>query len=78
MRGWLASRGVWGEVIDPESRPAAGEAPRRRLREPGILPRVLLGAPQHGMRADDQNAPQVAVALLGGRPELLNPDLLYF
>jgi hypothetical protein len=30
------------------------------------------------MRADDQNAPQVAVALLGGRPELLNPDLLYF
>jgi hypothetical protein len=25
MRGWLASRGVWGEVIDPEWRLAAGE-----------------------------------------------------
>src|ERR1700687_5335304 len=31
----------------------------------------LLGAPQHGMRADDQNAPHVAVALLGDRPKLL-------
>src|ERR1700694_4259648 len=32
---------------------------------------ILQGAPQHGNRLDDKNAPQVAVALLGDRPELL-------
>ena len=37
--------------------------PRKELREPEIFLRILLGAPQDGMRADDKNAPQVAVAL---------------
>jgi hypothetical protein len=41
------------------------------LREPGILPGILLGAPQYGDRPDDENAPQVAVALFGDRSELL-------
>ena len=45
--------------------------PRQELREPEIFLRILLGAPQDGMRADDKNAPQVAVALLGDRPKLL-------
>ena len=45
--------------------------PRQELRELEIFLRILLGAPQDGMRADDKNAPQVAVALLGDRPELL-------
>ena len=45
--------------------------PRKELREPEIFLRILLGAPQDGMRADDKNAPQVAVALLGDRPKLL-------
>jgi hypothetical protein len=29
------------------------------LREPGIFPRILLGAPQDGMRSNDENAPHV-------------------
>src|ERR1700694_1521402 len=45
--------------------------PRQQLREPRILPGILLGAPKHGNRPDDENAPQVAIALLGDRPELL-------
>jgi hypothetical protein len=45
--------------------------PRKELREPEIFLRILLGAPQDGMRSDDKNAPQVAVALLGDRPKLL-------
>src|SRR5262245_20068690 len=45
--------------------------PRQELREPGILPGILLGAPQHSDRPDDENAPQVAVSLLGDRSELL-------
>jgi len=44
---------------------------RQEPREPGIFLRVLHGAPQDGMRADDENASQIAVALLGDRPELL-------
>ena len=43
----------------------------QQLREPGILQWILLGAPQHRMRADDENAPQIAITLLGDRPELL-------
>src|SRR5262249_5182275 len=45
--------------------------PRKELREPEIFLRILLGAPQDGMRADDKNAPQVAVPLLRDRTELL-------
>src|SRR6202044_199949 len=45
--------------------------PRQKLGEPGIFLGVLPGAPQHGTRPHDENAPQVAVALLGDRPELL-------
>src|SRR6266536_2838790 len=37
----------------------------------GILPGILLGAPQHSDRPDDENAPQVAISLLGNRSELL-------
>src|SRR5258708_32579908 len=37
----------------------------------GYFPGILLGAPQYGDRPDDENAPQVAVALFGDRPELL-------
>src|SRR5262245_1932509 len=44
---------------------------RQEPREPGIFLRVLHGAPQDGMRADDENASQIAVTLLGDRPELL-------
>src|SRR5215470_2017839 len=44
---------------------------RQEPREPGIFLRVLLGAPQDGMCADDENASQIAVALLGDRTELL-------
>ena len=36
----------------------------KNCREPGILLRVLLGASQDGMRADDKNPPLVAVTLL--------------
>ena len=46
-------------------------SPRQELREPGILPGILLGAPQHSDRPDDENAPQVAISLLGDRSELL-------
>ena len=46
------------------------------LREPEIFLRILLGAPQDGMRADDKNAPQVAVALLGDRPASACPRLI--
>src|SRR5260370_24680238 len=45
--------------------------PRRELREPEIFLRILPGSPQHSNRSDDENAPQVAVALLGDWPELL-------
>src|SRR5712671_5788474 len=45
--------------------------PRQELREPEIFAGVLLGTPQHGDRPDDENAPQVAVALFGDRSELL-------
>jgi hypothetical protein len=31
----------------------------------------MLGAPQNGMRTDNENAPQVTIALLGDRPKLL-------
>jgi hypothetical protein len=37
----------------------------------GYFPGFLLGTPQHRDRPDDENASQVAVALLGDRPELL-------
>src|SRR5882672_5651975 len=46
-------------------------SPRQELREPGILPGILLGAPQHSDRSNDENAPQVAISLLGDRSELL-------
>ena len=46
-------------------------SPRQELREPGILPGILLGAPQHSDCPDDENAPQVAISLLGDRSELL-------
>jgi hypothetical protein len=46
-------------------------SPCEKLREPGILRRILQDAPKHGDRPDDKNAPQVAVALFGDRPELL-------
>ena len=36
--------------------------PRQELREPEIFLRILLGAPQDGMRADDKNAPQMGCA----------------
>jgi hypothetical protein len=46
-------------------------SPRQELRQPGIVLRALLGAPQYGMRTDHEKASQVAVALLGNRPKLL-------
>jgi hypothetical protein len=46
-------------------------APRRELRDPGVLLRFLLGASQDGMRSDDETPSQISVALLGVRPELL-------
>jgi hypothetical protein len=46
-------------------------SPRQQLRQPGIVLRALLGAPQYGMRPDHEKAPQVAVALLRDRPKLL-------
>ena len=46
-------------------------APRQQLRQPGIFLRVLLGASQDGMGSNDQDATQVAVALLGDRTKLL-------
>src|SRR3954453_16871115 len=46
-------------------------SPRQEVREPGILPGILLGAPQRSDRPDDENAPQVAISLLGDRSELL-------
>jgi hypothetical protein len=46
-------------------------SPRQELRQPGIVLRALLGAPEYGMRTDHQQAPQIAVALLGDRPKLL-------
>src|SRR6476620_4375970 len=49
----------------------ATTSPRQELREPGILPGILLGAPQHSDRPDDENTPQVAISLLGDRSELL-------
>src|SRR5262249_57345617 len=44
---------------------------RRALRKPRIFSGILQCAPQHGMRADDENASQILVALLGDRPQLL-------
>ena len=46
-------------------------SPRQKLRQPRIFLRVLLGAPQHGMRPDYKNTPQIAVALLRDRAKLL-------
>ena len=45
--------------------------PRKELRESGIFLRILLGALQDRTRADDKNAPHIAVPLLGDRTELL-------
>src|SRR6516165_5443895 len=45
--------------------------PRQQLHEPGIFPGILLGTSQHRDRPDHENASQVAVSLLGDRPELL-------
>jgi hypothetical protein len=39
-------------------------SPRQELREPGMLLRVFLGAPQDGMCADDKNASHVVVPCL--------------
>jgi hypothetical protein len=58
-------------LVDERHRHDLEGPPRQELREPGIFPGILLGAPQDGMRADDENAPQIAVALLGDRTELL-------
>ena len=40
---------------------------RQELRQPRIFLRVLLGPPQHGMRPDHKNTPQVAVTLFRNR-----------
>src|SRR5258705_7420235 len=37
----------------------------------GYFPGFSLGAPQHSDRSNDENAPQVAISLLGDRSELL-------
>src|SRR6266508_2111059 len=44
---------------------------RQKLREPGIFFGVLLRVAQDRMSANDENASQIAIALLGDRPELL-------
>ena len=46
-------------------------SPCQELRHPGIFLRVLPGPPQHGMRPDHKNAPQIPVALFRDRPKLL-------
>src|SRR6516164_3152918 len=46
-------------------------SPRQELRQPGIFLRVVLGPPQHGMRPDHKNTPQVAVTLLRDRSKLV-------
>src|SRR3954463_10276880 len=46
-------------------------APRHELGEPGIFPRLLHGPSQDGVRADDENATQIAVASLGDRSKLM-------
>src|SRR5262252_3428574 len=46
-------------------------ASRQEPCEPGIFLRVLHGALQDRMRANDENASQIAVTLLGDRAELL-------
>src|SRR6516165_377900 len=46
-------------------------SPCQELRQPGIFLRVMFGPPQHRMRSDHKNAPEVAIALLGDRSKLL-------
>src|SRR5262249_61386967 len=46
-------------------------SPCQELRQPGIFLRVMFGPPQHSVCPDHKNTPQVAIALLGNRTELL-------
>src|SRR5260370_6939307 len=48
-------------------------SPRQELREPGILPGILLGAPQHGDRPAPENAPQLPVPRFAHPSDLLPP-----
>src|SRR6516164_5062106 len=45
-------------------------SPCQELHQPRIFLRVLPGPPQHGMRPDHKNAPQVAIAPFGDWPKL--------
>src|ERR1700730_5004621 len=46
-------------------------SPCQELRQPRIFLRALLGPPQHGMRPDHKNTPQIAVTLFRDRSKLL-------
>ena len=61
------ARHLIGECHRDDLEGSAGQ----EAREPEIFLRVLHGATQDGMRADDENTSQIAVALLGDRSKLL-------
>ena len=58
-------------LVGQRDRDDLERSPSEKLSEPGILLRLLARTPQDGMGSDNQNAPEVLVALFRDRPELL-------